>query len=118
MGWRAQRVLWRCSKEEKRLAEGKTALEAYVLPLFSARLPAGLAVATGAGVSLDGRFLRLFARVTEAKGQEARQAAAAAAQAIGALLGCETELLAGTNAHVAPPPSVKAEATSIKEEME
>merc|ERR1712048_79086 len=76
-------------------------LERSVLPLFSARLPPG-AEALGVGASLDGTFMRMFVRLSDTKckaepeNDATAAAAAAASAALGALLGCEVELLAGS----------------------
>lgn len=89
-----RRVLWKCSPlEYARRDKQLVSLEKTVLPLLSARLPAG-AEALGVGASLDGSYLRLFVRLPDTSKAAASKAAAAAA-ALGALLGCETELLAG-----------------------
>merc|ERR1712060_300185 len=68
-------------------------LEKAVLPLLSARLPRG-AEALGVSSSSDGKHLRMFVQLcnsSEAAAEANR--AAAATVAVGALLGCETELL-------------------------
>lgn len=95
-----RRLLWRCSDLERARREGQaTPLEKTVLPLLAARLPSG-ATALGVGASLDGFYLRLFVQMEAAhlragpEGRALRQKVAAAAAALGALLGCETELLA------------------------
>mmetsp|Transcript_51682 Transcript_51682/g.167897 ORF Transcript_51682/g.167897 Transcript_51682/m.167897 type:complete len:1249 (+) Transcript_51682:19-3765(+) len=90
-----RRLLWRCSELERARRDGQAApLEKTVHPLLQARLPEG-AEALGVGASLDGVYLRLFVRIAVGGllGQPLRQKAAAAAAALGALLGCETELL-------------------------
>jgi len=100
-----RRLLWRCSGLEQARREGQAAtLEKTVLPLLAARLPDG-AEAIGVGASLDGFFLRLFVHM-QAQSGPTRQKSAAAAAALGALLGCETELLAAE----APPAPAAAEA--------
>ncbi|CAE8627996.1 unnamed protein product [Polarella glacialis] len=88
-----KRVLWRSSPIDKARRDGQLAsLERAVLPLLAARLPAG-AEALGVCSSQDGTSLRMFVRLSAADGDVAQRAAAAAA-AVGALLGCETEVLA------------------------
>jgi len=101
-----KRVLWRCSAlESERRNNQAVALEKTVLPLLCARLPLG-AEALGVGASLDGTCLRLFVHLDKvlppmgdsmhAYGRSALAAkVAGVAGALGALLGCETELLAG-----------------------
>jgi len=94
------RILWRCSNIERARRDGQASpLEMTVLSLLEARLPPG-AKALGVGATLDGSYLRLFVEfgVCDASGgsvvRAARQKAAAAAAALGALLGCETEMFA------------------------
>eukprot|EP00913_Durusdinium_trenchii_P029437 g27593.t1 len=79
-------ALQRCGAAEKIKREQITALERMVLPLLASRLPTG-ATALGVGASLDGTFLRFFE-------SPAAQGAAAAAAAVGALLGCLSEVFA------------------------
>eukprot|EP00435_Cladocopium_sp_Y103_P066485 s381_g28.t1 len=89
----------RCGAPEKTKREQITALERMVLPLLAARLPSG-ATALGVGASLDGTFLRFFVRLSSQesvdKESPAAQGAAAAAAAVGALLGCQTEVFASS----------------------
>jgi len=100
-----RRVLRRCSPEEEQRRENALkALEAAALPLLQDRLPEGVE-ALGVGANLDGSRLRLFVRVhggsAAPSGADARiipatmleKATAAAAAALGAMLGCETEVL-------------------------
>jgi len=101
-----KRVLWRCSAHERERRNNQAVtLEKTVLPLLCARLPLG-AEALGVGASLDGTCLRLFVHLDkvspqttdsmDAHGKSALAAkVAGVAGALAALLGCETELLAG-----------------------
>merc|ERR1712187_525919 len=87
--------------EHARYESQVVSLEKSVLPLFAERLPDG-AKALGVGASLDGAYLRLFVSFDTSVGTSplvastgVTAAAAAAAVALGSLLGCEIELLAG-----------------------
>eukprot|EP00927_Polykrikos_kofoidii_P035637 TRINITY_DN30187_c0_g1_i1.p1 TRINITY_DN30187_c0_g1~~TRINITY_DN30187_c0_g1_i1.p1 ORF type:complete len:1299 (-),score=320.86 TRINITY_DN30187_c0_g1_i1:294-4190(-) len=96
---RLKRVIRKCTDEERARREGAmVSLEAAALPLLAARLPAG-AEALGVGASLSGELLRVFVRLCGDVGKLATASvrasaacAATAAAALGALLGCETEL--------------------------
>eukprot|EP00434_Breviolum_minutum_P002443 symbB.v1.2.002160.t1/scaffold116.1/size325063/17 len=105
----------RCGASEKTKREQITALERMVLPLLAARLPSG-ATALGVGASLDGTFLRFFVRLAtqEAVDKEspAAQGAAAAAAAVGALLGCQTEVFASSG------PDPPAEEKEVPDKVE
>merc|ERR1712061_933127 len=95
-GHSMRRVLWRCSEiEHARYESQVVSLEKSVLPLFAERLPDG-ANALGVGASLDGTYLRLFVNFDNGISTAVTAAAAAAAAVLGSLLGCETELLAGS----------------------
>lgn len=100
-----RRLLWRCSELEraKRLTHA-AALEKTVLQILEVRLPTGCQ-ALGVGASLDGAHVRLFvqfpiiaANVENSANGEAsnavQQEVRVTVAALGALLGCETELLA------------------------
>lgn len=96
----------RCGAPEKTKREQITSLERMVLPLLAARLPSG-ATALGVGASLDGTFLRFFVRLSSQesvdKESPAAQGAAAAAAAVGALLGCQTEVFASSGPEAPAP---------------
>ncbi|CAJ1383070.1 unnamed protein product, partial [Effrenium voratum] len=95
------RLAQRCSAAEKTRREQQLA----------ARLPSG-AAALGVGASLDGTFLRFFVRLPGQPDQESPLApgAAASAAAVGALLGCQSEVFATSGPaepQVEPPEKTK-----------
>ncbi|CAJ1373297.1 unnamed protein product [Effrenium voratum] len=113
------RLAQRCGAAEKTRREQQIAtLERAVLPLLAARLPSG-AAALGVGASLDGTFLRFFVRLPGQPDQESPLApgAAASAAAVGALLGCQSEVFATSGPaepQVEPPEKTKDKAPKAK----